>query len=1711
MTGAELRQQMLDGGAPRGQVEQWEQNLRRQMLEGGAPVDQIGDYFGDPKPTDTKPIVDVVTSNFETMDEEQSTKAAEGWAENFEAGLQVSSGGLLLGGKPDLKQPIDASLWEKTLFSTGMMLGDLPANVAGFVLGVGTGGAVAGPPGAIIGAGAASLALPAAIREVLMGYYNNPDGPKTWKEFGEEFARVQWEIATQAVIGGTAAPGGALVGGAVKTGTKAFIGETGSKLVGSAANATTFATTAALMDAGFRGQVPSAEDFLVGAVLAIGFSTAGTVVGATKRFIPNERALAVAANLRSIYARTGLKPQEILVKAREDVVLQGEILAPLDEHGNPRTPTVDAMAPKEPPPKNEYQPEVNGKTIEKLTEPPPETAPPAEKAAVAEFNTQLDGWVDGMRRLENTAGFAKARGMKVEDVVSHAGAIGEMQIMPGTARQYGYDPARLFEPEYNRMVGRTIIADLAKRYKGDFAAMAVAYNAGPGRANQWIKSGRDMSVLPKETRDYLSRAEAMGLTNTDFNWKLVESQYRMAAPKDVPGNNFRPPLRSYESFLKGDRVVKVGPDITGFAPAPEAVAGYMQRFGELAGFTFMVGPGVSKGYADIPYNAPMMRTFTVRDPKGNLPRDAQGNVVNKMREVYVPETRDEVSRRWHGLGQAEILHHEAGHAIDASLNPNGRPTPNSKRFSPELTKEMEEASRGFRPSFWVKGSGQQQHVLTPPELIADAIATWISNPSFRSKMPKFGEIYSELLEPYVKAAEQALPKRTGKGWEPPPGADEGPSFDVPGGKGPGGSNPGGGGGGNWVPPSKGLPPPDPQKPRKVTTDVMSMNEDMLVADILDIIKPSEGLIPPDYLNPQKIIAQFDLALTPARQLDKFLKVKPEMYGIEDIMRNTLASRERAGYFVRYGTLDAITLDRTSNDSFVAAFKMVKEAGGTQEGFEAYRLAQRTLELEGRGIVSGVDLEVARRYTTMRSVRAKYEAGSKIIQKVKDASIDYAVDSGRFSPELATAMKTLNQYHIVLRRIMEPDYNPPMTGAWFGGRRAAPRKIKGSELQIADTLPADIDNLHTIISIADHNRAVGAVISVIEAHNKTNPNQKLIAFERIGERAIEDFTLDPTDFFDATGKKIDLPPEPKKAAEVFLAMRRRPGWLGPDDFVYYRQGQMEIWRAKDPTLAALMRQSWPGRVNPFAQAMIQVAKLVRLGVISAPDFVARTTAMSMLAAPVAGKGAGKVPFADLTKGAIEAFGGAEIFKDFQAKGGLGAALTDMDVNHIQRDVAAIFEATGTHNRAWGVLKHPIDAMRTLNQLADASARLGMFKRQVAQGVDPRKAAMMTRKAYLDFAEPFTHQWVQTWSRMAAFMSVGWKELHQIKERLGESKADIAKIAMIGAGVMMVPTIINYALNMVADEHLPEGQKYHDLPRWMRDTYWVFPPVNGVRMKLKRPFAPAVPFALLPERMMDWALTNEPKFADFISSIMAMSLPPFMPNVAAPVADDMADWFFSTGRPMMPASMEKNTGYMQYTPDTTETSKAITKALGPAGIDIMDASPITLDNYIKQWTGTLPMTLLKAMEGMTVKEIERPRQWADTPFLGSFFVRNLPGGQRVSDFYDRLDSVTEASADFRKVLKEGGDVSALRSETMIKAAIRLREITEALRTQRLAVDWINRDKKLTDDEKMKQTDKIGTAMAVTAKGGLAVLDEVEARLRPAVTPFGPGFETLTPPSR
>ena len=132
-----------------------------------------------------------------------------------------------------------------------------------------------------------------------------------------------------------------------------------------------------------------------------------------------------------------------------------------------------------------------------------------------------------LRRPAETAlilGVARQESEFNTTTLSGAGARGILQVMPITARHICRDyklkcdiPRLMKDAAYNTMMGSAYIADRMDEFSGSYVLTLAGYNAGPGRAREWIREfgdPRQNGVDPidwihripiEETREYVQK------------------------------------------------------------------------------------------------------------------------------------------------------------------------------------------------------------------------------------------------------------------------------------------------------------------------------------------------------------------------------------------------------------------------------------------------------------------------------------------------------------------------------------------------------------------------------------------------------------------------------------------------------------------------------------------------------------------------------------------------------------------------------------------------------------------------------------------------------------------------------------------------------------------------------------------------------------------------------------------------------------------------------------------------------------------------------------------------------------------------------------------------------------------------------------------------------------------------------------------------------
>lgn len=187
----------------------------------------------------------------------------------------------------------------------------------------------------------------------------------------------------------------------------------------------------------------------------------------------------------------------------------------------------------------------------------------------------IGGLVDSLIRHESAGDIA---------AVSAKGARGLMQLMPDTAREMAaklglaFSEERLTnDGEYNKRLGIAYLDEMLQRYDGHQALAVAAYNAGPGRVDEWLRSNGDPRTGQIGTEAWVQRIPFEETRN--YTRSILQDLRRNDSAALNP-----PPLRqpvgleSREQRLKAGELLGLAsrrPDLAREAhdgPAPAAAA-----------------------------------------------------------------------------------------------------------------------------------------------------------------------------------------------------------------------------------------------------------------------------------------------------------------------------------------------------------------------------------------------------------------------------------------------------------------------------------------------------------------------------------------------------------------------------------------------------------------------------------------------------------------------------------------------------------------------------------------------------------------------------------------------------------------------------------------------------------------------------------------------------------------------------------------------------------------------------------------------------------------------------------------------------------------------------------------------------------------------------------------------------------------------------------
>jgi hypothetical protein len=810
--------------------------------------------------------------------------------------------------------------------------------------------------------------------------------------------------------------------------------------------------------------------------------------------------------------------------------------------------------------------------------------------------------------------------------------------------------------------------------------------------------------------------------------------------------------------------------------------------------------------------------------------------------------------------------------------------------------------------------------------------------------------------------------------------------------------------------------------------------------------------------------------------------------------------------LKFSTYDFNTL-QNNGQSLKDVLKPVED---NIERFQIYAVARRAVELSDRGIRTGMPIERARR--VVAAGRPEFETHFQNLLGYQDRVLQYLRDSGILSAEGYDRIKDLNDAYVPFYRIMGANSELGVQLSPGPGLRVRNPvfEIKGSGRRVVQPIESIVRNTFLFISLAERNRALRAL--------------KDLALRSPVGRDYMRRAMRPSRPIDVTDEELNkfMRDEgiPYATTEHMTIFRPHPFRLDGNRIRLFENGRAQIYEVS-PLIANAVNAMDRTRLSLLWRFLGFPAKLLRAGVILSPEYFPRNVVRDQLSAWVNsdnnyrilydfGKGMGDVLFKDQT------------FQNWLKGGGANATFVAIDRNYVHDNIVN-YTQLSNWQKIKKVVNWPLDGLRFTTELLENSTRVGDFAKSVDSGVDPMEAGYRSREVTLDFMRHGGSTGIRAFNYITAFFNAQLegidRTIRQFQKSPGHAFAAMLKIAL---GIML-PSILLWFWNK-------DDPRYQELPPYVRDFFWVFITDNWVKMtpalvaekadlpaylkrqapdgtweynqgnvwKLPKPFELGMLFGTIPERMLEAFLTDHPHaFKNLRSSVLQAFAPNLLPQFMVPILEHKTNFTFFTERPLLSDRMNKIEAVYQSQPYTTEVAKRVgaiidkmSRAFGQP--DNSMASPVILENYVRQWTGGLGMHGLniidKVLEGsdkilgtkFTDQMVRPETTLSDIPVIKGFHAR-FPGADTVSirDFYDLYQEREKANNTRTELQRRGENVDDRERQTLAQGA------HHALGRGFRTIREIYYNKELTPAEKRQLIDKTYYMMIETAKEGLNVM--------------------------
>jgi len=669
-------------------------------------------------------------------------------------------------------------------------------------------------------------------------------------------------------------------------------------------------------------------------------------------------------------------------------------------------------------------------------------------------------------------------------------------------------------------------------------------------------------------------------------------------------------------------------------------------------------------------------------------------------------------------------------------------------------------------------------------------------------------------------------------------------------------------------------------------------------------------------------------------------------------------------------------------------EIVRPISTQLDDFRAYIVARRANELHGRKIATGIaQADVDETLRTLH--KPKFDTAFRDIVQYQNSVLDQLIDTGVLSRNAANAMRAANADFVPFYRLVESG-GKGMSKGGFANLASPVRRIHGAEATLIDPLESIIKNTYVITNIAERNRVGKALVELAERHHgagawveKVKAPMQATTFE-LGEVKKQMRSAG----IDLSGVDLD---------QVATIFRPRAHLDGKDNIVtVFRNGNTEFYQLEPELYRAMLSLDLESS-GMLINLLSYPARMLRAGATLTPEFMVRNPIRDQFTAYINSK-YGFKPVVDTLRGLFSAIRKDDLYWKWQASGGAHGALVSLDRDYLQGSLRDLLKRSMA-DKTLNIVTRPIDTLRALSEFTEQATRLGEFrqglKHEGLTGAGIKKAALASRDVSLDFARVGTA--TRDVNRIVAFFNAQVQGMDKMARVWRENPGRSTLRAMTS---ITLPSVILYSVNR-------NDPRYQELPQWQKDMFWIIPTAERL-YRIPKPFELGMLFGSVPERVLQWIDTEDPRALDGLTSrLLAGLTPTVLPTALVPVIESYANVSLFTGSPIVPHREQDLLARYQYGPETPHIAKKIGQAL--------DVSPRHVQNVVRGYTGGLGRYAMDAADwGLeavgAVDPVPSPaKDEAHRPLIRAFVAPTFgPGAASIERLYSDMDGLSRRKA-------------------------------------------------------------------------------------------------------